>query len=387
MRSFERTTRTVAEEAMYRPGGSVGSTGSTGATGSTGSTGATGSTGTTGSTGSTGATGATGSAGADPVIVYRNGGVAGGNVYVTPASAAAAALLLQGPKTVFIDTTILNGTFTPGAYNFGPYTTFQGDPAQALNTNNGAYFQAGATLVSLPQGFTDLTVSSNGTIFITTAIGQIPMTLAGETTLEPAAGGPMFLATGAGATWDVNLFGGTEIPGTEFPGASPAFAGPNVTLNCYDSTFVGPNAIDGTSSNNINLAPSASASGTQVGATPVVAGFPTQHLTSAFGVGTVGLTVGGAAGGGATIAPVRVTDTSGAITVTMAGIPTMGTVATVTYGVPFDTTTPPTPVLGRADSQTAGQFYISNATNTGFQISASVAGAPGAYVFTYVAIP
>lgn len=65
-----RTTRAIAEEAMYRPS-RITSAGATGATGNTGATGA------TGATGNTGATGATGTVPAPNVLQDTNPGALG----------------------------------------------------------------------------------------------------------------------------------------------------------------------------------------------------------------------------------------------------------------------------------------------------------------------
>jgi hypothetical protein len=59
----------------------------------------------------------------------------------------------------------------------------------------------------------------------------------------------------------------------------------------------------------------------------------------------------------------------------------------VTYNLPYPTGVVPNVVISRTDANTVGQFYITNTTNTGFSIAASVAPSDHqTYGFTFLSM-
>jgi len=116
--------------------------------------------------------------------------------------------------------------------------------------------------------------------------------------------------------------------------------------------------------------------GTILGAHPVFQGRPPSASP-------------GAAAGSAASATTDSNSTSpcGQVTVTVGSNPTTGALVNMTFNVPYATGQVPYVTFARADSQTVGQFYVGNLSNTGFTIYASAAPSTGqAYTFTWIAL-
>jgi hypothetical protein len=142
---------------------------------------------------------------AAPTLVYRPGGVAEGNVFTTWPTLVAAAVLIQGPKTVFVDTSVAPGDgqahAIAGTWNLGPYVTFEGDPT-ATGADLGLVFDDGAVLSFLPLSFDNLYVKSVSTSAVVTFAapggGKGDFLFLDGTTIILSTTTPAFVNTGAG---------------------------------------------------------------------------------------------------------------------------------------------------------------------------------------------
>ena len=328
------------------------------------------------------------------VVVYRPGGVTAGNVYQTWAALVAAAVLIQGPKTVFVDVTGApgdgNAHVPAGAWDLGPWVTFQGDPTVAQSTTLGLVFDDGASLVKAPLAFEDLDIVSNATapVYSDGAAAAHPcFYVRGNATIHATAASFMQV-TGAGSDITVTL----EDTATLASFAFAAFdASSQVFVNALDLTSVGQDSLSSGVNCHIILEPSANAALAQHGAgTVVISGGPTQHLTSASGgfPGTPAITPEANAGVGATtVVPggSQASDTSGVVTLTTGVGAGVGGQVQVLFAIPFDKT--PNVVMSRGDGN-PGQFFVTSVSLLGFGISASVSPSDTtAYVFSWIAIP
>ncbi len=339
--------------------------------------------------------------GGDPVLVFRPGGVAGGNVYVDVPTLAAAAKAVQGPKTIFVDLSLApgdnNAHIPAGTWDFGLYVTWQGDPSVALNSPLGLVFDNGAmvatpTIFDMANAFTtfeDLNVISNsvGAVYIYAGKGQLPVTLQGVARLAAPGGALFFSATDPAAIFDVSLYGQSKLAKS-----GAVFVAQAGTYQLFDTSTIEPNTVNHTSSTTFILAPGASASPSQLGVVPAFEGAPVTHLTSSNSGAAVPVVVPGAeAGVGAVAALTRGTDTSGLLTIKAGAGALVGDLVLVTYAIPYPPGVIPNVVIGRNDVGTgAGEFGVGAMTNTGFSISTigAVNPTPGnTYAFTYIAIP
>src|SRR5271166_2731084 len=194
-----------------------------------------------------GEAGAPSSSGGDPVLVYRPGGVTAGNVYATVAALAPAAKALQGPKTIFVDNSVILGDahipvagMPVGGWDFGLYVTWQGDSSLSLGPSGfGLVFDDGAQVASpvIYDGanafttFQDLNVTSNSTSAVYTLAGHgpLPITLEGTTKIK-SANSPMFVGTDPTGILYVSCYGESIIA----KGGSQVFTGPQGKYAMYD---------------------------------------------------------------------------------------------------------------------------------------------------------
>lgn len=141
-------------------------------------------------------TGAYAPFGAPRVLVYQEGGTAGGDVY-TSLSALAAVAVILAVKDVFIDVRFASGNMaTPpsGAYDFGPNWALVGDPefADALL---GLTLTTGVTFVTRPIYVKDCYVLSTSSAAIFTSSSSYTMHLEGSTNFESSTSA-LFKASG-----------------------------------------------------------------------------------------------------------------------------------------------------------------------------------------------
>jgi hypothetical protein len=211
-------------------------------------------------------------------------------------------------------------------------------------------------------------------------------------------GGAILVQAGpAGATENTNLLAEncslgspTDTTTMTFLWAAPSPAGISAIGTLVNTTAVGQLTLNGvhtTVDNVVGTVADVAFLNGAVGFTGTSLGVHT--VTSSPG-SPPSIAVGGAAGGGASAAIASTsTDNAGAFTVTTGTGPSTGVLATVTYDIPYPTTslTPPNVVFSRTDAQTVGQFYVSSFTNAGFVISASVAPSAGeTYGFTFISL-
>lgn len=143
-----------------------------------------------------------------PVLVYAPGSVAGGNVYVTEADLAAAAITVKGPKTIWTDGTNAPGDgfvhFGAGTWDLGPFVTFATDPntvGQANEVGASIIFDDGAHLGSFPLGLGDCFIQGNGSTPIVSEAGSISviMSMRGQASQTANGTAPLWQLTDPGS--------------------------------------------------------------------------------------------------------------------------------------------------------------------------------------------
>jgi hypothetical protein len=123
------------------------------------------------------------------VFVYRPGGVAGGNVYTSWPTLAAALSVTPGPKTIGVDTSLGAAHVTVGTWQIGDvkFQGMGGSPIALLTVDDGAHLGtstsnvtaerctilcAGTSAVWTPAAAAVVVLQNEGSILTTTAAGQ-----------------------------------------------------------------------------------------------------------------------------------------------------------------------------------------------------------------------
>jgi hypothetical protein len=147
-------------------------------------------------------------------FVYRPGGVPGGTVYTTAASLKAAMLLVQGPKIVQVDDSIVSPAVLPaGTYAFDAVTFVGATLSTALHLDDGVHF-TGSSIT-----FEGIQVDSAATTPIVSTPGLYFLYLVNETNLVMSDGAP-FTDGASGGTYIWSIFNSGVGDGTHAVGGS-----------------------------------------------------------------------------------------------------------------------------------------------------------------------
>lgn len=222
------------------PTGATGNTGAAGPTGPTGAAGANGPVGPTGATGPTGPTGPAGTAGGAASFVFRPGGVAGGNVFVTAAALAAALAPIQGARIIQIDDSIISpAVLDARAYNMDAATIIGVTVGTSLLIADGATF-TGSTIA-----LKGIQISSLSATPIIAPTGLYYISVMDECGIVMGGAGSFVEATGGSgnAVWTVDL--GSLGDGVHPVGTTTGGAAQTISAT---SGFIAANAFSGINS-------------------------------------------------------------------------------------------------------------------------------------------
>ena len=141
------------------------------------------------------------------LVIYRPGGVAGGNVYTSLALACAALLAGDGPRELYFDNSAIGGAtmvLPAGSFNHGPGVTWRGNNNNKSGLLTTVAFSAGTTFVATPCSFEGMALLQEQ--------AATPFRLADQdgivfedVALVGTSGGPMFLLPG-GTGGTVSLY-------------------------------------------------------------------------------------------------------------------------------------------------------------------------------------
>ena len=182
------------------------------------------------------------SSGGGNSLVFRPDGVAGGNVYSTWPALVAAAVSIQGPKTVTIDASLAAATIPAGAWDLGAETTIV---ASAGTLPTPLSLAPGATLVGVVE-IVDVAVTKDGAspaILNTDAATQF-FYLSGTATVTCAGAGP-FLRQAVPSPFTLFVRGLAEVAAGASPVLDTLIAGTTLGVIALDAAFVDAGIIAG----------------------------------------------------------------------------------------------------------------------------------------------
>jgi hypothetical protein len=195
--------------------------------------------------------------GADPVFVYRPGGVAGGNVYTTWASLMAAVALVAGPKFIDVDQSIAAPAIPAGTWNLDNCTLTQRSNVPGVLLGGQLTFGAGAKLdpaiVYLRlQGQLGLVNNSGAVVWTTGAVAPIPTLIIEEDSFITGQAGAAFIDVAQGTFQVLCADAGSGV-GDTVSAAITVAAG--ATLNALSNSGAGfvQNAVAGAGTWNLSL--------------------------------------------------------------------------------------------------------------------------------------
>lgn len=156
-------------------------------------------------------------------LVFRPGGVAGGNVFTSWPLLVTAAQTIQGPKTIFMDPAFAPLTIPPGVWDFQSQTTFAADLSAVFSPGNlptPITIQDGASFKNVDV-WANLHIlnKSNSPVDDNTSVNRQAVYLTGTTTLDQQAAGPFLHQSAIGANITLIL----RDFATVNTGTSPAF--------------------------------------------------------------------------------------------------------------------------------------------------------------------
>lgn len=195
-------------------------------------------------------------------LVYDPAGVAAGNVYTSLALLATAAAAIVGPKNIFVRLRGANRTVPAGAYDFGFFPIFIGDPAEFIFK---LIWPTGTTMAAFPAIIQDLYLESASAASIVTTSSATAKyyQLKGTAQVGATTSSNFYTDTGFD-TVNVDMTESAALYASSI-GRVFAVAG-DLTVSAYGENYTDDNTFfGGVSETLVNVSAASSVSQTQTG--------------------------------------------------------------------------------------------------------------------------